>query len=92
MSYSPRYLHCLCPSKPVGMLYPDPDPLLCFPCAACRLGISPETLRQYRSQGRIESVTVGRNVRFPTSVIDRIRREGVRPARSTFNAGRHASV
>lgn len=55
--------------------------LLTIDEAAAEWRITPATVRAWRLMGKITIVKIGRSVRVPKSEIDRVIREGLRPAR-----------
>jgi excisionase family DNA binding protein len=55
--------------------------LLDVPKAAERLGVTPACIRRWLLERKIASVKLGRLIRIPSSEMDRLVEEGLRPAR-----------
>ena len=65
---------------------PDPGPTLPWREFAARIGAPERTVRYWIDRRTVDVVKIGRRVRIPVYEIERIAREGFRPAVGRQNA------
>lgn len=55
--------------------------LLSVPQVAERLSVTPACIRRWILERRVATIKLGRLIRIPTSEVERLLRDGLRPAR-----------